>query len=296
MLAWRELACLTDDELGLHDVAAVNLACAEGLPGTEHVDAAKCLATLDSWAEKVRQWTAGAYREFFLPNPGEFNNSKTSFRIIALLTVLSRHCGVRYEPSKVGLTLCDGKFDVHEPFVFGVTDGPGGTCASLPVVYAAVGRRLGYPIRLVTTKCHLQSLTPRRELASFIAQRAFQLTDLGRYREAVETFIVAAQLEPHLLTYPHCAVQWLAKWREKLQVEFPPGYPLRIEVSGPGDRRRWPWVDQEIERDLEILLAAEICLRLPLHEELWGAATGGTAAEAASADRHHNQIRGSLAG
>jgi len=30
-----------------------------------------------------------------------------------------------------------------------------GTCSSMPVLYIAVGRRLGYPLRLVTTKAHL---------------------------------------------------------------------------------------------------------------------------------------------
>jgi hypothetical protein len=34
-------------------------------------------------------------------------------------------------------------------------DTPGGTCASLPVLYVAVGRRLGYPLRLVTTCGHV---------------------------------------------------------------------------------------------------------------------------------------------
>ena len=30
-----------------------------------------------------------------------------------------------------------------------------GTCSSLPVLYVAVGRRLGYPLKLVSTKEHL---------------------------------------------------------------------------------------------------------------------------------------------
>lgn len=30
-----------------------------------------------------------------------------------------------------------------------------GTCSSMPVLYTAVGRRLGYPLKLVTTKAHL---------------------------------------------------------------------------------------------------------------------------------------------
>jgi hypothetical protein len=32
---------------------------------------------------------------------------------------------------------------------------PLGTCSSMPVLYVAIGRRLGYPLKLVTTKSHL---------------------------------------------------------------------------------------------------------------------------------------------
>ena len=32
---------------------------------------------------------------------------------------------------------------------------PTGTCSSLPVLYIAIGRRLGYPLKLATTKSHL---------------------------------------------------------------------------------------------------------------------------------------------
>ena len=32
-----------------------------------------------------------------------------------------------------------------------------GTCSSLPVLQVAVGRRLGYPLKLVTTKGHQQA-------------------------------------------------------------------------------------------------------------------------------------------
>jgi hypothetical protein len=45
--------------------------------------------------------------------------------------------------------------DTGDVFIHGALLGDGGTCASLPVVYAAVGRRLGYPIRLVSTRRHL---------------------------------------------------------------------------------------------------------------------------------------------
>ena len=32
---------------------------------------------------------------------------------------------------------------------------PRGTCSSMPVLYIAIGRRLGYPLKIVTTKAHL---------------------------------------------------------------------------------------------------------------------------------------------
>ena len=52
---------------------------------------------------------------------------------------------------------------VHRPglqgfarlFIHGIIDGPGGTCASMPVLYVAVGRRLGYPLKLVEARGHL---------------------------------------------------------------------------------------------------------------------------------------------
>src|SRR5262249_25642411 len=42
------------------------------------------------------------------------------------------------------------RWRLEDVFIHGAILGPGGTCATLPVVYAAVGRRLGYPLRLVS--------------------------------------------------------------------------------------------------------------------------------------------------
>jgi hypothetical protein len=51
----------------------------------------------------------------------------------------------------------DGFFaDPSKVFLHGLL-GPErvGTCSSLPVLYVAVGRQLGYPLKLVTAKGHL---------------------------------------------------------------------------------------------------------------------------------------------
>lgn len=58
MLAWRQLTDLPEAELARCDVAAVNLACAEGLPGAERLDVPACLHTLGKWTKRVHRETA----------------------------------------------------------------------------------------------------------------------------------------------------------------------------------------------------------------------------------------------
>jgi len=55
------------------------------------------------------------------------------------------------------MTLVDRDDFFHEPrnlFLHGVIESGRGTCTSLPTFYLAVGRRLGYPLKLVRTKSH----------------------------------------------------------------------------------------------------------------------------------------------
>ena len=75
-------------------------------------------------------------------------HSEAYFRSLCLITVPQRDLGVRYNPAKIPSEARNGAADM---FLFGIIQGEGGTCASLPVAWAAVGRRLGYPIKLVST-------------------------------------------------------------------------------------------------------------------------------------------------
>ncbi len=76
--------------------------------------------------------------------------------------MLQEDLGVKYNPARVR----DPKFqaphcidpdfrDSRDLFIHGIIDGPGGTCCSMPVLYVAVRRRLGYPLKLVETRGHL---------------------------------------------------------------------------------------------------------------------------------------------
>src|SRR5947209_1411942 len=138
MLDWLRLIPCSNEELGELDVAEINLACAAGLPGSERMDAGRCLHVLDTWTHCVRRYTDLAYEQFFRANPAEFEHSEAYFRVLCMVTALQRHCGVRYDPSKIGLP-ADAPFDLEDDFVHGIVQGPGGTCATLPVVYAAIG-------------------------------------------------------------------------------------------------------------------------------------------------------------
>jgi hypothetical protein len=141
------------------DVAAANLHCALGLPGAEALDVSGCLAQLDQWAARVQAETQ-RHRHRFGANPREFDHSEGYFRMLMMAVVVAEDFGVRYNPARMGplgpASGHDGFFaDSRDVFLHGLL-GPGrlGTCSSMPILYLALGRRLGYPLKLVTTKAH----------------------------------------------------------------------------------------------------------------------------------------------
>lgn len=159
--ALSELCANPDAYFERLDVGALNLICASGLPGAENIDVAKSVDWLDEAAQRVefqtrRHW----YR--FIKSPENYHDSPGYFCCYFLLQVLQEDFGVKYNPARVkdpkfqDVRCIDPDFkDSRDLFIHGIIDGPGGTCGSMPIVYVAVGRRLGYPLKLVETKCHL---------------------------------------------------------------------------------------------------------------------------------------------
>lgn len=142
------------------DTAAINLACAERLPGAEGLDSESCLALIDRWTEHVRLETERhLYR--FRSKPQEFDRSEAYFRMVMMAVIFCEDFGIRYNPHRItGQSGADGDgsffADSRDLFLHGLcSPRRTGTCSSLPVLYAAVGRRLGYPLKLATTKSHL---------------------------------------------------------------------------------------------------------------------------------------------
>ncbi len=151
MLHWKSLCLLTVEELAMLDVAEVNLACAEGLPGAESVPYAECIDRLNHYARCVRHHTERRMPDFH-DQADKYDRSEAKFRIVCMISLLQNAFGIRYNPAKKPM---DVPLDTADKFIHGALVGDGGTCASLPVVYAAVGRRLGYPLKLVSCKGHL---------------------------------------------------------------------------------------------------------------------------------------------
>ena len=158
--ALSQLLVLPPEAFGLVPVSRMNLLCAQGLPAKNELDVEGCMATLGKWAERVRLETERHFYRF-RQNPAEFENSEGFFRMLMLVVVLAEDFGVRYDPQKrvdpASARMDDGFFaDPRDVFIHGLL-GPErrGTCSSLPVLYVAIGRELGYPLKLVTTKGHL---------------------------------------------------------------------------------------------------------------------------------------------
>ena len=158
--SFRELLALTPQQLAQCDIALMNLLCAEGLPGAESLSVEQHLKLLDAWAARVGAETQRNLHRF-RENPAEGDNSEAKWRMLMLITVLQQDLQVRYNPGRIEPLDKPSPPDVffadsRDGLLHGLL-GPRrmGTCASMPVLYVAVGRRLGYPLKLVASKGHL---------------------------------------------------------------------------------------------------------------------------------------------
>ena len=156
----KDLLALSPVKLDRVDIALMNLLCAQGLPGAEELNVDECLATLDQWARHVKSETERNFHQF-RDNPANFENSEGYFRMLMMAAVVYEDFGVRYNPQLISapdqISNGDRFFaDSRDILIHGML-GPRrlGTCSSMPALYVALGRRLGYPLKLVSTKAHL---------------------------------------------------------------------------------------------------------------------------------------------
>ena len=135
------------------DLAAMNLACAAGLPGSEKLDIPACLATLDRWADAVRRYTRDCRAQYY-EDPDHYHRHKGFFHFLCMVTLLKHPNGFAcaYQPAAIGNF---DFLDARDDFLHGLLTRKLGTCASFPVLCVALGRRLGYPMHLALAKGHV---------------------------------------------------------------------------------------------------------------------------------------------
>ena len=202
---------------------------------------------------------------------------------------------------------------MEDVFLPGIIQGAGGTCASLPVLYATIARRLGYPIRLVKAKRHLfcrwegkgecfnieaagrglsvypddyyrmgryqmapgeekaggllKSLTPRQEIADFLAERSFLWKGAGNLRQCVDSLVGAIVAAPETDNYKGHFNYYMREWQQELIRRSPPGFPA-ISIL-PYQRFYPPVIPSAAELAMHRLSVVENLLNDPEHEARW---------------------------
>jgi tetratricopeptide (TPR) repeat protein len=147
-----KLLMLTSDEIESLDIAYINLLSAVGLPGAETLDIPQCLMRIDNIADATRRYTQDGLRHFE-SDPAFYDHSLANFRLTALGTMLGKGLGIRYNYDRIHNPDHSNSQDI---FIHGLLTGQrSGTCVSIPVMHVAIGRRLGYPMKLSLAKGHV---------------------------------------------------------------------------------------------------------------------------------------------
>ena len=142
------------------DPGLLNLLCAPDV--SEDASGRKLAAnlkTLDDWAAHIA-WQTSRNLHRFRENPEDFG-TEPEWRLAMMCTVLGQDLKVRYDPALSTPAMLASPNEVFfarsAPAFLSGCLGPdrAGTCSSLPVLYVALGRRLGYPMHLVAAKSHL---------------------------------------------------------------------------------------------------------------------------------------------
>jgi hypothetical protein len=154
------LIALPPERLEQVPLVKLNLLCAQALAEMTAPDLERYQSTIASWADRVMSETSRHWYRF-QRNPSEFENSEAFFRMLILSVVLAEDFRIHYREDRKAAPgeafMDDGFFaDPTAVFISGLL-GPSrsGTCSSLPVLYVAIGRQLGYPLKLGTTRGHL---------------------------------------------------------------------------------------------------------------------------------------------
>ena len=151
---WQLLA-ISDAELEKADLVLLNLAVAVDIPSHGDLDIPRYARVVDDWAGRFSAALPGmeaAFRE----TPERWLNDIRFFRIGQLMGFLGHEIGISYidEQKKAEEVWYTNPGDL---FLNGLIDTKRGTCANMPVLHAAIARRLGWPVSIASLQGHFIS-------------------------------------------------------------------------------------------------------------------------------------------
>jgi len=153
------------DQIQNVEMARMNLLCAEGLVGSDQLDVEKDLAIIDQWATQADQ-DLQRFTPLYHTHPEKFPDvhSESEWKMYVLFGFLRERQGIGYNPELKALFAKgygyiedhpdEFRQDALDTFLNGIVERRMGVCSSMPAIFVAVGRRLGYPLYYVHTKGH----------------------------------------------------------------------------------------------------------------------------------------------
>ncbi len=157
-----QLLALTDEQLEKTDLIELNLAVAREIPGLEKLDYDHYRCTVDDWTGKFRRWLPTVEHAFHQA-PDKYKNDINFFRLGMLAQFLDQKVGIAYVEEQKRAQIKDRKAgkrtgvrytDPGQLLLYGLIDTKRGTCATMPVLHVAMGRRLGWPVGLACANWH----------------------------------------------------------------------------------------------------------------------------------------------
>lgn len=143
-----DLVSMPDGELANVDPLVMNLIVARGIPEVGNLDIPKYAKIVDAWASQIE--AANRAAEPLSKNDPAYLVSREFWLAGGMAVMLA---GPAFGISYTRDNLNPGSPD--QQFIHGVIDNRKGTCATMPVLYMAIGRRLGWPIKAVVSGDHM---------------------------------------------------------------------------------------------------------------------------------------------
>ena len=156
----KELFEMPVENLDRVDIGRMNIICARDVTRTEVIDTAKYVAKLDEWAAIAKRLEQ-KYLPRYAKNAARYDHSLAKFKAVTLALTIQQDLKCDYNMELITSGTMD---DLRTPrffknpddvFITGLLKNGKGSCASMPVLFVALGRRLHYPVYLAHTKGHL---------------------------------------------------------------------------------------------------------------------------------------------